>query len=881
MRAFMVCRNYSVNGGMPLRNGIVQGLRELQVDRAKKRSHTSHRSHRSHGTSSSSIASDDDSSIARSQENMFSNQSRASSFSTAVSSGAPDPGHSLPLGIKNKVGSKSKLADLEAAVEDLNESTVYGLLEDSFEDISVGDYAWLADLQKLGLSRPEIARELLEKSRLGPWMFSPFEIPDVEPFADDWHIDGCVHCMKMGGKDGDAATSTQTRNGAQRVPNGDETTVRESIQYFCGLGGVRPAATGREVLQFGSVSFTCNNGTAVVSLSTSDTSETLSNILENVGLAAGLLQETGGCCNSFTFLMVKNSVVELHRMNLEQIRTMAQQLATTDTNPTEWELPLPVASMMRLSTPSHGRSGLHAIAAQFLSLAFLSYSQAHCGPIHPFYLDSPIQRVLLIGESGWGPEFRGPCIAGSLVELSCLGDMLQEPVFAFENFEQFDKDAFFSDSRPRADLIASPEDLLDTWGPGAFIAPQDNPEQLNAISLYGGLITVSKAVDEQTDQPVLHWSRTAHVDVSKATRFNRNEKIRIGARVSENDECKSEPHKQLLTALPLLEELGTYPSYWEVVERQLGFGAQFGQNAVGLVQFNQTWAKRRGMTKKSKILTQRSLYVADLEGLFGVQVSVCTGIARRVRLRELLADVLPAYATALVTEPRHWKSLVNDYNLLTALREGELAGWLEKLDHDLQEAFESLVLAVLFIMQDTGVDRNGENFIIGCIQPDLPPQCFRVPCRRENYWARMVADSEEIATFAYMTTRCLETDAVKCRGSGASWANSTSLFWTAVSYYHESQLTSRRASLTPSPPWSLKHSEAYLIGRLDAPLLVQVDRPNDQDEPRLLVSVSVIRQDILTRLYRKGIPGKPRWLRERKLINQTAETVMVLVNREY
>ncbi|KAI0133603.1 hypothetical protein BJ170DRAFT_168424 [Xylariales sp. AK1849] len=70
MRAFMVCRNFSVNGGMLARNGIVQGLPandSIKHSRTKKSRHNSsggHRSHGSHGrtghhSSSSSTASFD------------------------------------------------------------------------------------------------------------------------------------------------------------------------------------------------------------------------------------------------------------------------------------------------------------------------------------------------------------------------------------------------------------------------------------------------------------------------------------------------------------------------------------------------------------------------------------------------------------------------------------------------------------------------------------------------------------------------------------------------------------------------------------------------------------------------------------------------------
>lgn len=43
MRAFMVCRNFSVNGGMLARNGIVQGLPANETTRRHRSRHTSSR----------------------------------------------------------------------------------------------------------------------------------------------------------------------------------------------------------------------------------------------------------------------------------------------------------------------------------------------------------------------------------------------------------------------------------------------------------------------------------------------------------------------------------------------------------------------------------------------------------------------------------------------------------------------------------------------------------------------------------------------------------------------------------------------------------------------------------------------------------------------
>ena len=64
MRAFMVCRNFSVNGGMFVRNGIIQGLPDNTGKRSKKSHHSPSASHREsrhhrsgrHSSSSSTVS---------------------------------------------------------------------------------------------------------------------------------------------------------------------------------------------------------------------------------------------------------------------------------------------------------------------------------------------------------------------------------------------------------------------------------------------------------------------------------------------------------------------------------------------------------------------------------------------------------------------------------------------------------------------------------------------------------------------------------------------------------------------------------------------------------------------------------------------------------
>ncbi|KAI0528315.1 hypothetical protein F5B22DRAFT_30833 [Xylaria bambusicola] len=842
MRAFMVCRNFSSNGGMLTRHVVsVRGS-------SPSVSHMVKRQTRGHESRSTSTEYSEESSEYVAADSLFSRRSIISTSSSRpqslLSKDYLEPRSSFPTPIQFK-----------NALATANSRLVHDLLQNSFHEIATDEYEWLLELQILGYSAQEIADILLEKSCYGPCVFAELQIPDVEGFVDGLHQEGCVH---YGAANSEAEFLVRSlRETAFQTEDGEESnktllTPLESIQYFCGVGGVKPTHTGQAELLFGFLSFEDYNTTAISSLNGDHATE---NVLSSLGKATGILQLLHGCCDSFTFLLLQSSCAELVRMNLG---------SNQSSNDIPVDKIFPKISN-RLLQP-------RTLAAQFLSLAFLSYSQAHCGDIRPFFLDTPLKRVILMGDQRWSADFDGPCIVGSLVELSCFGDMLRQPVFAFQCLDQYRPEAI-SEKRLKVDLVASPEDILDTWGPGGFMAPINDKENLYAISIGGGLIT-----PVSTNPVLLHWDLTKQLDPHPTMTFHRTKKVRIGAKVSRNDNCQAKPQEQLTLAFSMLEELGTYPSYWEVSERQLGFGLQAGQSTIAFIQFNQTWVKRCGMTKKSRMLAQKAMYIADLEGYFGIQVSVCTGIARRVRLRDLLADVLPAYVGALVAKPPGWKSLMEDFNILQALKESNLSTWLESLDSNLQKTFESLVLAILFLLQDTGVDRKGENFTVGCIQPDIPFQCFNIPCRSQNYWARMVADSEDIATFAYVTTQCLETDVVKCQGSDAHWANSTALLWTAVSCYEEERQAATANTSSSSAAWTLKHMEAYLIGKPEAPLLVQVDRRNDHEEPCLLVSVSSIRSDILRRLYRKASSSKLKRLRERGAFNQIAEDVVVLAS---
>lgn len=918
MRAFMICRNFTVNGGMLARNGIVQqGLPATDSGKhsrpKKSRHHSSSGGHRSHGSNRSGHHDSSSSSHTfDSEDDDDLDHQSVTSIGTSL-----DFSQTAPESTPKDVPLTQRF---EAAVSSQNFNAVTNLLDESFAEIACGNYAWIDELRQLGLSISDIAQELLEEASGSPWIFSTFEVPSAPAFRRLFHAQGCLcpdnpvshmmghstthpqgpgnhsfpgisddcdgasnllkDLMTMGVRERETFqsqdTSTTTADCWRLRPLEGasgfsfEESVKERIYISCGLGGVRPSGHATRALSYGIVEFDAEKSSAVVSYDVFPPEDTLVCVLDSLSVAAGTLQEAGGCCNKFTFLSFQDSTIELHSLSLEVISELKDQIHAPILKTIKKFLP---GSALEGNTEAEmpGAELLLSIVVQFLSTAFLSYSQAHCGPLRSGLLDTGVERIMLVGAAEWRPEYDGPCISGSLVDLACFGDMLGEPAMAFRYFNRCSQAQGSAISDKRHDLIADPHSLVDTWGPGQLISTPNDHEVLHAIYLGGGTI---RATGQDADRRILHWSREPRLEALPELTFSRTLKSIIGAQVSVNTKCQARKRDCLRSASAFMHELGTYRDYWESAERQLGFGLQAGPNLTASLQVNQTWIKMKGLTKKSRLLVQT--FKSDLDELYCVQVSVCTGVARRVSLRTMLANLLPTYVAALVSEPPLWKSLLEDFGIISVLESGDLANWSAKLSYDHQKTFESLLIAILTLMRDTGIDKKGENFVIGCVQPGISFQCFQVPCSKENYWTRMLADSDEVATFAYITIDCLETNHLKCRGPGSSWANSTGLFWTAVACC-ETQIPPGVVQRTI--PWGLQHSEAYIIGTLDAPLLVKVDRPSQIAEPRLLVSISRIQAETLRRLFRKAKIGHTRRLRERRVYDPVAEDVFILVGK--
>ena len=787
------------------------------------------------------------------------------------------------------------------------------ILADDFEVIGKYQYSWLHEIRDLGYTTEQIARILLENYQDAPWIyFDRHNFTGPQPIHG-LHAPLCVHGRPV-------ERQMQSRSGSSpfhlsHAPNlaaskdhslvlpslskaMEKETSKRVVQELCGLAGVMPSS--RDALTWrGQVDFHINDSATSVTyalpgLGGSERHVTLVSriydALEGFLQAAGYIQEAGFCCDCFTILRISNSarhsqIAEMCRIGLYLPGVLLIELKKprelSEVAPCDLqELTLLTVRILTRLFPDNEfisfktstdellfdvEEFLHVLAltVQFMCLGFLSYSQAHSGAIHPFLLTSSLRTIVLRGSRKSEGDYLQ--ITAQLNDLTCMGSMLQRPILLF-SISNVARRGPSNRLQPEIDLLASLEDLMDTWGPGRFVfeSSYTRGRALHSIEIGGGTIRATSK-----DGSIFHWQRDSELNTEGyTTAWTPETKLLIGAPVSVNHSCSADEEQRWLDSSESLDNLGTYRSSWESSQRQAGL--QGGQSII--VQYNHTWVKVPGRTlKQSYIDLLDDHLLSFLDANWGLQVSFCTGIGRRVALRKVIADVMPAFIESRSPVPPLWQNL-KDHDVIEAFNTGNLQEWVGNISHELQRFVVHTVRYIISTLRHTGVDNDRKHFVIAWIQKNRPFQCFKIPCKNESHWALMLTDSEDCATFAYITSSCLESDHIKCRGPVTRWHNTSSLLETAVCRHLTGEKPMRNYV---SKPWLLKHSELYCMGS-DPQLWAKVERTQCNDVARLYMSWSPIPSSLLSRLHVKLVGQR---LREKPAANARAEDVIVLAGK--
>ncbi|CAF3455143.1 unnamed protein product [Fusarium graminearum] len=748
------------------------------------------------------------------------------------------------------------------------------LLRNRFDLLATGEYSWLQELNDMGLDHDEMADLLFQQATDSPWIyFEPGAISPTE-IKIGHHLHGCVHQLNLSNKPKPGSTASHQGS----FQTGDWSDYVRTIQELCGLGGIAPKTRCLEKWN-GSVTFEEDHSTACVSYAHQDEQVVFSrvaNALRQFCIAIGHAQSAGLCCDSFTILKNpgrhpndRSSLIEVCRIDFHLAVTMLDELeqlfSAKDTPDFGKPRSLEVVDIL-LEGASIGPSPetltealhLYSLAVQILCLGFLSYSQAHVGPLRPFFLDTLVTKVRLLGIETSSAPYQ--YIDAGLKELTCFGNMVEGPVLAFSVVTPKPSTPSPIDLRSGFDLLTSAQDLVDTWGPGQFVVP-DGKKHPSAIRIGGGFVYLCTSGQ---DSGKFHWSRTVTSGLFCYGEFDLRRKIVIGARVTVNDACGLDESSCRASLSGHLQPLGTSLPGWELKEVQVG--GQIGN--YGLVQANASYHMFPGQTlKKKRLDVDDGELILFLEELWGVQMSLCTAVARRVLLHEMIADLLPVFARRLTSgdECRLWKDLESHRFIIENFRSGKLLGWVQELPPPAHNLVLKLVRGILNTLQDTGLDRNGKALMVAWPYGNDSCHGCRIACEGESSWARALADSHDSATFAYISAACLETEEIKCSGKSWQWKNTIPLLETAVTV----EMTST-SMLTET----LQNERIYSFRMLQNPLLVKARKPNTSGMIMLVEKKSKIPAQVRQRW--NEIMRTHKVLREKRGAHDRAELVVVL-----
>ena len=119
-------------------------------------------------------------------------------------------------------------------------------------------------------------------------------------------------------------------------------------------------------------------------------------------------------------------------------------------------------------------------------------------------------------------------------------------------------------------------------------------------------------------------------------------------------------------------------------------------------------------------------------------MSFCTLVARRVSLLKLLAEVLPVYVESQMPHPDGWRCLLEEQKLVENMKSPGFRVWFGNLSQQLHRTVATLFNRILTILKGTGIDRDDENFVIAWANPNNPSLCFKVPCKKVSFWAKIL-----------------------------------------------------------------------------------------------------------------------------------------------
>ncbi|KAL1596648.1 hypothetical protein SLS60_009296 [Paraconiothyrium brasiliense] len=397
-----------------------------------------------------------------------------------------------------------------------------------------------------------------------------------------------------------------------------------------------------------------------------------------------------------------------------------------------------------------------------LDLGLVCYAGSHASRFDVIHLDQDTEFISVAQDSGLS-------FTCSIRPLACLGGFLDSKsvwVFRVAGLAGEFFNVAPSDTKAKLSILTQISTLADVWGPIWAEAEANEKESVTKYHVSKGCIRRVRrsTVSEIPGAVQCHWYSwpqdymrrfSSLISRSETLSMNLNDKLLIGTDLRENPSCTYTLAEFEMNYGDLMRTLGPGPSSWMLDGATVA--VQFTAPKVVAFQIQGNVKKIPETTVKQFALDKwrfqpERANPGILNSFFGVEISHCTGNARRVPLKAIL--LMEPVQDLLERQIPGWKNSGwgRDFSkaLQTQSNEAVYTFWSTHVAHRAQAG--QLVRSVLDVLDSTGKTEWGlraaflhQNSEIGV---DI--------ASRGNEWSHLLKDSYLTATYAVINNTCLE-----------------------------------------------------------------------------------------------------------------------------
>ncbi|KEF54271.1 uncharacterized protein A1O9_09437 [Exophiala aquamarina CBS 119918] len=424
---------------------------------------------------------------------------------------------------------------------------------------------------------------------------------------------------------------------------------------------------------------------------------------------------------------------------------------------------LEIQTLLELPTPSEPEALLFCRAIAFiLDLALVSYVGSHAERFDLTHINKPLQDIFINGA-----VLDLFDVHLSLAGLACLDGFLNgRKVWVLSLPSDHTSPSHLQGKRLH--ILTKIDVFADVWGPVWTLQDKDSSE-IKQFNLSTGVI-IPKLTRQKLihlDALPCHWYSSKRFLARKyfpspfrgssTLTMALDSLLLIGNNIRENNECDymlndfQADYEDCFKPLEVKE--GGWA--WDTRGVQTSFG--FSKIVTGSVGVSGTQKRQPAVTRRQAIISKwknkpEKANAAVLNLGLAVEISHCTGNARRISLRKLLT--LPIFWNLLDQQsPRWWESPWGErFKAALESDSDKVIVDVFKQCKPHRKQMADLVCSVLELLDDTGYD--GDRFTAAFLNNNQ--ECLIDIEPKKNEWMKMLGSSPYTTAYSFINNVCLE-----------------------------------------------------------------------------------------------------------------------------